>query len=168
MDNPNLNTIVPHPTSYNAVHDRNRDRENLARQLRSTQMMREQAREQINPTSVISEIIKIDIELMGEEDAAGNLIPLDPQITKQLIARSVIKFKLLSKVMPDLKATESISYSQNDHNHLHQNQPIDDLELIARLRLHKKNHIDKQDPTIKTVEPEMAPEGQSEFARRFL
>ena len=158
----NSNTIIPHPASHNATHDRNRDRENLARQLRSTQMMREQAREQINPTAVIDEIIQIDIKLMGEEDAAGNPIPLDPAITKQLQARATIKFKLLSKVLPDLKATESISYSAHDHQHQHQHKQVDDLELIARLRLFKKNHVDPAS-VIKTVEPEttMAPGGQS-------
>ena len=151
------NTIIPHPTSHNATKDRLHERENLARQLRSTQMMREQAREQINPTEIITSLIEIDTKLMGEEDAAGNPIPLEKEIIAQLNARANIKFKLLSKVLPDLKATESVSYSAHDHNHNHQHKQVDDLELIARLRLFKKNHLDTAS-TIKTVPVEPTPE----------
>ena len=140
-----MNTIIAHPTSVAASKDRLNDRENLARQLRTTQMMREQAREQINPTEIISELINLDAQLEGEQDLAGNHIPLDKAVIAQLRARADIKFRLLSKVLPDLKATESISYSAHDHQHNHEHKHVSNMELAQRLQLWRRDHL--QTPT---------------------
>ncbi len=136
-----MNNIVDHPTSHNATKDRMQDRENLARQLRTTQMMREMAREQINPTEIITELINIGIKLEGDHDKAGNPIPLEKEITTQLRARADIKFRLLSKVLPDLKATESISYSAHDHMHQHEHKHVSNMELAQRLQLWRRDHL---------------------------
>ncbi len=133
-----------HPSSIAATNDRLRDRENLARQLRTTQMMREQAREQIQPTEIITELISIDLKLQGDTDLAGNPIPLEREIISQLKARADIKFRLLSKVLPDLKATESVSYSAHDHQHIHAHgdiQSVSNMELAQRLQLWRRSHL---------------------------
>ncbi len=157
-----MKDISIHPTSVAASNDRLRDRENLARQLRTTQMMREQAREQIHPTELISELIEIDLEMQGDNDLADNQIPLEPVILAALRARADIKFRLLSKVLPDLKATESVSYSSHDHQHLHAHgsiESVSNMELAQRLQLWRSTHLkeikitEMKDPTTTSKKP---------------
>ena len=139
-----MKDVSLHPSSLAATNDRMRDRENLARQLRTTQMMREQAREKIQPNEIITELIEIDISLQGETDLAGNPIPLERETIAQLKARADIKFRLLSKVLPDLKATESVSYSSHDHQHAHLHGTVDqvsNMELAQRLQLWRSTHL---------------------------
>ena len=139
-----MKDVSLHPSSIAATNDRMRDRENLARQLRTTQMMREQAREQIQPTEIITDLISIDLMLQGETDLAGNPIPLERETIAQLKARADIKFRLLSKVLPDLKATESVSYSSHDHQHLHAHgdiKSVSNMELAQRLQLWRSTHL---------------------------
>lgn len=149
-----MGTIIDHPTSYNARSDRDKARENLARQLRTNQMMRESARERINAGSIIDEIGAIDAQLMGSHTEAvketvdpetGEIttvsyeipIPLDTAIISALKARADIKFRLLGKVLPDLKATESISHNIHDHQHtLH--ATVSNVEMATRLQLWQK------------------------------
>lgn len=132
--------VSPHPTSIASKDDRLRDKENIARQMRTSQMMREAAREQINPTQVISELQNIDLELQGEKDSAGNKIPLEREIISALKARADIKFKLLDKVLPNLKATESTNLTLHDHAHAHiHNHKVSDVELAQRLQMWRKN-----------------------------
>lgn len=155
-----MSTIIAHPTSRNAQNDRMNDRENLARQLRTTQMMREMAREQINPTDLISQIHVIDAELQGEKDAAGNPIPLEREILAALRARADIKFRLLSKVLPDLKQSESISHSTHDHQHLVATTNVSNMELAQRLQLFRRDHQEIIVEARTTIEEEVpAPEG---------
>lgn len=116
------------------------DRENLARQLRNNQMMREQAREQIQPTQLITDILTIDVALEGNRDSAGNRIPLEKEIIAALRTRADIKFRLLSKVLPDLKATESISHNIHDHQHAHAHTTVTNMELATRLQLWRRDH----------------------------
>ena len=111
-------------------------------------MMREMAREQINPTEIITDLINIDIALQGDTDAANNPIPLEKEITTQLRARADIKFRLLSKVLPDLKATESISYSAHDHVHAHEHKHVSNIELAQRLQLWRRDHLPATIPEI--------------------
>lgn len=153
-----MSTIISHPTSQNAQKDRMHDRENLARQLRTTQMMREMAREQINPTELIDEIRSIGNQLQGEKDAAGNPIPLEREILAALRARADIKFRLLSKVLPDLKSTESISHSVHDHNHVVANVNVSNMELAQRLQLFRREHPEIIEGTIVEETP---PQGGS-------
>ncbi len=139
-----MTDLLLHPSSLNATNDRLRDRENLARQLRTTQMMREQAREQIQPTALITELIEIDLKMQGDNDLADNVIPLEREVLAALKARADIKFRLLSKVLPDLKATESVSYSSHDHQHLHAHgdiQSVSNMELAQRLQLWRRDHL---------------------------
>lgn len=145
--------VLEHPTSRAAKQDRQQERANLARQLRSSQMMREQAREQINATQIISEIIEIDALLQPPKDMAGNPIPPDTATTAALKARADIKFKLLGKVLPDLKATESINHSTHDHQHAHAHTTVSNMELAQRLQLWRRSHKIEDDPTvINTIE----------------
>lgn len=135
---PSKNTKVsPHPTSHIASEDRLRDRENLARQMRTSQMMREQAREQINPTQIISELGEIDAALQGDSDQAGNPIPMEREIISALKARADIKFRLLDKVLPSVKATESISHNIHDHSITAR---VSDVEIATRLQLWRQRH----------------------------
>ncbi len=161
-----MDNIIDHPTSYNARSDRDRARENLARQLRTNQMMRESARERINASQIIDDIHVIDTQLMGShtegtkevidpETGLTSLvnvevqIPLEREIISALKARADIKFRLLGKVLPDLKSTESISHSIHDHAHtIH--TPISDVEMATRLQLWQK---DIRGRTIKEINP---------------
>ncbi len=130
--------VLPHPTSIAAKDDRLHDRENLARQMRTSQMMREAAREQIDATTVISQIQEIDLQLQGEKDNAGNQIPMEREIISALRARADIKFRLLDKVLPSLKATEAVSHNIHDHAHAHMHAKVSDVELAQRLQLWRK------------------------------
>ena len=117
-------------------------------------MMREQAREQINATQVLTDIMEIDIQLMGEKDVAGNMVPLEREIISQLKARADIKFKLLGKVLPDLKATESVSVSHSTHEHTHEHTSVTNMELAQRLQLWRRNHSqDLEDVEAKIINP---------------
>ena len=150
-----MTDLLLHPSSLNATNDRLRDRENLARQLRTTQMMREQAREQIQPTALITELIEIDLKMQGDNDLADNVIPLEREVLAALKARADIKFRLLSKVLPDLKATESVSYSSHDHQHLHAHgdiQSVSNMELAQRLQLWRRDHL-KEITTAEITDP---------------
>lgn len=155
-----MDNVIPHPTSHIARTDREQQRENLARQLRSNQMMRESARERIDAGNIIDQIGVIDAALMGEATVAtkvvtddeGNKhlveydvpIPLDREIISALKARADIKFKLLGKVLPDLKATESISHSTHDHQHAHLHAPISSVEMATRIQLWQKQIAHRQ------------------------
>ena len=107
--------------------------------------MREQAREQIKPTEIITDLIQIDNDLKGEKDPAGNMIPLERECIASLRARADIKFRLLGKVLPDLKATESISHNIHDHAHAHQHVVVSSIELAQRLQLWRKTHMKEQE-----------------------
>ena len=131
--------VAIHPTSKLAEDDRLRQRENLARQMRTNQVMREQARDNINAIKTIDEIEQINLALQGEKDQAGEPIPLDPDIRRQLEARATIKFKLLDKVLPNLKASESLNLTMGDHN-ITVTQKVSNVELAARLQEWRKNH----------------------------
>ena len=150
--------MLTHPTSTAAKHDRMEQRENLARQLRSNQMMREQAREMIQPSALITEIQDIGIELVPSKDIAGNLIPMEQSLVTALRARADIKFRLLSKVLPDLKSTESISHSTHDHQHAHAHTSVSNMELATRFGLWRREHGDEP---IQVIEPseDIEPEG---------
>jgi hypothetical protein len=149
-----MTNLKLHPTSVTAVQDKAHDRENLARQIRTGQMMREQAREQINATQVLTEIMEIDLKLQGEKDVAGNMVPLEREIISALKARADIKFKLLGKVLPDLKATESISISHATHEHTHEHTSVTNMELAQRLQLWRRNHQgDLDDVEAKIINP---------------
>ena len=160
-----MSKVIEHPTSHNAKRDRLVDRENMARALRTSQMMREQAREQINATTVISELKTIDLELMGNKDPAGNTIPLEPQVISALKARAEIRFKLLNKVLPDLKATEATTHAVHDHNHSHIHAQISNVELAQRLQLWRESHPQDNpaDETVVAVQPESALGGTFEI-----
>ncbi|MGI9570292.1 MAG: hypothetical protein ACR2PH_11270, partial [Desulfobulbia bacterium] len=135
-----MSKVIPHPTSVAAKEQRLHERENLARQMRTSQIVREQAREQINPTQVITELFEIDLKLQGETDLnTGQPIPMAREIISALKARADIKFRLLDKVVPNLKATESLNLSMGEHN-ININQKISDVELAQRLQIWKKNH----------------------------
>lgn len=134
-----MSTVIAHPTSHNAKKDRLNDRENMARALRTSQMMREQAREQINATEIITQLHAIDNELAGNKDPAGNKIPLEPQVISALKAQADIRFKLLGKVLPDLKATEAVTHAVHDHNHNHLHAQISNVELAQRLQLWRRD-----------------------------
>jgi hypothetical protein len=157
--------ILPHPTSVVAKQDREHERENLARVLRTSQMMREHAREQINPTQTIDDISNIEILLRGSEDKAGNPIPMEREVIAALRARADIKFRLLSKVLPDLKATESVSYSAHDHMHQHEHANVSNMELAQRLQLWRREHKDELtiDATFTETDTQTAPEGGSKL-----
>ena len=149
-----MSNIVDHPTSHNAHVDREKARENLARQLRTNQMMRESARERINAGQIIDDIGEIDARLMGSytegtkeviDKETGEItlvtvevaIPMEREVISALKARADIKFRLLGKVLPDLKATESISHSVHDHSHtIH--QPVSSVEMATRIQLWQK------------------------------
>ena len=140
-----MRKVVPHPTSQLAKDDRVMDRENLARQMRTSQMMREMAREQINPTQQITEIMDIDRQLQGEitigkDGEAGIPIPLEREVIQALRARADIKFRLLDKVLPNLKATESLNLSMHEHGGTIGIKKVSDVELAARLQNWRKNH----------------------------
>lgn len=139
MDKVDRRKVVPHPTSTLAKDDRARDRENLARQMRTSQMMREQAREHINPIEILSELKELDLKMQGEQDAAGNDIPMDPDIKKQIDSRIAMRFKLLDKVLPNLKASESVNLTMGEHN-INVNQKISNVELAQRLQIWRENH----------------------------
>ena len=84
---------------------------------------------------------------------AGNPIPPDTATTAALKARADIKFKLLGKVLPDLKATESINHSTHDHQHAHAHTTVSNMELAQRLQLWRRSHKIEDDPTvINTIE----------------
>lgn len=141
----NKGNVTPHPTSVLSKDDRAMDRENLARQMRTSQMMREMAREQINPTQQITEIMEIDMQLQGEmtlndDGTAGVPIPLEREVIAALRARADIKFRLLDKVLPNLKATESLNLSMHDHQGTIGIKKVSDVELAARLQNWRKNH----------------------------
>ena len=140
--------VVPHPTSYLASEDRLRDRENLARQMRTTQMMREQAREQISATQLIADLEDIDTQLQGETDEGGRAIPMEREIISALKARADIKFRLLDKVLPSLKSTESTNLNVHDHNHVH--TKVNSVELATRFRMWQ------QQQEAKTIEGKVA------------
>ena len=150
-----MDNIIPHPTSITARSDRDKARENLARQLRTNQMMRESARERINASEIIDEIGSIDAQLMGSHTEAskehinpdtGEItivtvqipIPLEREVISALKARADIKFRLLGKVLPDLKATESISHNVHDHSHSHLHAPVSSVEMATRIQLWQK------------------------------
>jgi len=132
-----MSKLLTHPTSVLAKEDKATDRENLARQMRTTQMMREAAREQISPTQLINDLFEIDTKLAGEKDPAGNPIPLEREVIAALRARADIKFRLMGKVLPDIKATESISHNMHDHAHQHTHN-VSNVELAQRLQLWRK------------------------------
>ena len=157
MPAPNIanNNLLTHPTSTLAKQDRLQERENLARQLRTNQMMREQAREMIKPSDIITEIQAIDLLMQGNKDIAGNSIPMEQTIITALRARADIKFRLLNKVMPDLKATESISHSTHDHQHAHAHTTVSNMELATRLQLWRRTHdLEPMEDVISTIEPD--------------
>ena len=158
-----MNNVIDHPTSYNARSDRDKARENLARQLRTNQMMRESARERINASAIIDEIGNLDIQLKGShtegtkevvDKATGEItvvkvetpIPLDKDIINALKARVDIKFRLLNKVLPDLKSTESISHNVHDHSHTIHN-PVSNVELATRIQFWQKD-IKRRTPVL--------------------
>ncbi|GAG39284.1 unnamed protein product, partial [marine sediment metagenome] len=60
-----MDNIIPHPTSTLARSDRDKARENLARQLRTNQMMRESARERINASEIIDDIKGLYAQFIG-------------------------------------------------------------------------------------------------------
>lgn len=158
---PRMNNIIEHPTSVAAKEGEATDRHNLARQLRTTQMMREQAREQINPTEIITQLIEIDVELQGETHIqSGMKIPMERETIAQLRARADIKFRLLSKVLPDLKSTESVSYSAHDHQHLHAHgdlAAVSNMELAQRLQLWRRDHLNEISTAELTVPAPLGP-----------
>ncbi len=158
-----MDNVIPHPTSHNARSDREKARENLARQLRTNQMMRESARERINASQLVDQIGEIDAQLMGSTTAASKEVtgvdgkptivhyeipvPLEREVISALKARADIKFRLLGKVLPDLKATESISHNMHDHNHNHLHAPVSSVEMATRIQLWQKQ-IKAQRPAI--------------------
>lgn len=177
-----MDNIIPHPTSILARSDRDKARENLARQLRSNQMMRESARERINAGQIIDEIHELDLKLMGSSTVSSKMeidpisgintiveyevpIPLEREIISALKARVDIKFRLLSKVLPDLKSTESISHNMHDHHHSHIHQPVSNVELATRLILWQKEI--KADKRREPVLIEHEPQEESVFGDTF-
>jgi hypothetical protein len=99
--------------------------------------------------------MEIDIQLMGEKDVAGNPVPLEREIISSLKARADIKFKLLGKVLPDLKATESVSVSHSTHEHT----SVTNMELAQRLQLWRRNHTNELDDVeAKIINPPTAEE----------
>jgi len=161
------NNVRIHPASLVATKDRDVDRENLARQIRTNQMMREQARELIQPTPIISDLINIDLLLQGEQDIAGNTIPLEKDVIASLRLRADIKFRLLSKVLPDLKATESVSHNTHDHAHLHADVgSVSNMELAQRLQLWRRDHLNPEGSLVGETTSE--PDPDEEIVYDFL
>lgn len=171
-----MDNVIPHPTSGHQRIDREKARENLARQLRTNQMMRESARERINASQIIDDIGTIEAQLMGSyteatkeivDKATGEItlvqtqvaIPLEREVISALKARADIKFRLLGKVLPDLKATESISHNVHDHSHtIH--SPVSSVEMATRIQLWQKQvRSQKQDvKVINEIEQQPVPQ----------
>ena len=163
-----MDNVIPHPTSVAAKVDRDKARENLARQLRTNQMMRESARERINASQIIDQIGEIDARLQGTatigtkevvDPVTGEAsiveyeipVPMDRDIIAALKVRADIKFKLLGKVLPDLKATESISHNVHDHSHSHLHAPVSSVEMATRIQLWQ-SQIKRAQP-LKVINP---------------
>ncbi len=163
-----MSNIIIHPTINKARSDREQARENLARQLRANQMMRESARERINASQLVDEIHELDLNLRGGYTEATKMVvdpvtkvstivtyeipvPLEREIISALKARVDIKFRLLNKVLPDLKSTESISHNVHDHQHII--SPVSNIELATRLQLWQRD--------IKSRKPLPMPEEQA-------
>jgi len=162
-----MSNVIDHPSSVNARTDRDKARENLARQLRTNQMMRESARERINASQIIDQIGEIEAQLMGSytegtkehiDTATGEItkvtvqtpIPMEREIIQALKIRADIKFRLLGKVLPDLKATESISHNVHDHQHAHLHAPVSSVEMATRIQLWQKQ-IKTQKQEVKVI-----------------
>jgi len=172
------NNVIDHPTSANARTDRDKARENLARQLRTNQMMRESARERINAGQIIDQIGEIDAQLMGSATLATKEvidpttnektivtyevpIPMEREVISALKARADIKFKLLGKVLPDLKATESVSHSTHDHQHAHLHAPVSSVEMATRIQLWQQQVAKTRPPKViegEVEEPQLSEE----------
>ena len=171
--------IIEHPTSHNAKQDKAKARDNLARQLRTNQMMRESARERINASQIIDDIHEIELGMRGfateavkevKDPTTGEIstvryempIPLDKDVLMAFRARADLKFRLLNKVLPDLKATESISHNVHDHNVVH--SPVSSVELATRIHLWQ-GQIAEINPVLEHKRPATAAEEDEVIGR---
>jgi hypothetical protein len=140
------NTIMPRPHSPDAEMVNQTQKLNLTRQLKANQIIREHARELINPTGTIEDLLAI--ELAMRETQSG---PPDPATLAALKARADIKFKLLDKALPNLKATEVVAH--HEHNHSGEvGMKVTDIELAQRLQLWRKDNLKVINPTPAAVD----------------
>ena len=161
-----------HPSSHAAERDRAVAKENRARALRFAAQAREQARDNIDAIRILSEITEIDCMLRPGKDVAGNLLPPDKEMVAALKARADIQFRLLDKVLPNLKSTESVSHNTHEHQHLHASLgQISDVELAQRLQMWRKDVNPLPEPALipaAAANPATQPELQSTAIEEFL